>query len=142
MNIAAAIAQSAQQDIEAGGLHWRVRRVTTADLIEAGGSFLLTAEKPTETPVEGGPVDPRKAQTGARFLDALACAGVVQVSKDGAAWEAIKVVGDMRAEDGRSGRVYVGSLPPGVARDLAHAVLSLSTDGGAAGERLASFLRG
>lgn len=148
MNLATAIAQSATEDVEAGGLWWRIRRITTAELVEAGGSILLAAKPEgadaaaATKAIEGALRDPKAAASGARFMDAVACAGIRAASEDGKSYEDLRVVLTDREHDPGSSRLHVGSLPPGVAQKLAGAILKLSTNGGAAGERLASFLAG
>lgn len=141
MSIALALAQSSTLDAEAGGLHWRVRRVASADLVEAGGSLILAARRK----VDGEAADaatPAQIRDGMRFFDAVLAAGLVGASTDGVAWEELRVVLDPKLENPSAGRVHVSSLPPGVGPTLAQTILDLSQDGGAAGARLAGFLGG
>lgn len=41
----AELAAASVQEVEAGGLHWRLRRVASVDLLEAGGGYLLAARR-------------------------------------------------------------------------------------------------
>lgn len=149
-SIAQALAQASTLDVEAGGLHWRVRRLASADLVEAGSSVLLGArrgpgprDEQAVAAAEALLADPTKVRDGLRFFDAVAAAGVVAASADGGTtWQDLRLVLDFRAHAPASNTVHVSSLLPGVAATLAQAILDLSRDGGAAGERLAGFLRG
>lgn len=145
MNIASILQQSAQADIEAGGLWWRVRKITSADMVEAGRPMFvaahvdLRASDAAAQMVAESLKEPGKVVEGMRFLEAVAVAGLVAASQDGQAWEALRLVLDVRQEEPGASRLHVGSLPPGVVEAIAAKVLYLTTDGGAASERLGSF---
>lgn len=139
LSIVTALAQAALEDVQAGGLHWRIRRICTADLAEAGGTFLLALRSRREAE-DAKPPEAREAIQGLRFYDAVVAAGVVAVSKDGVAWEDARVVLPPHASSPAASRLAVGDLPPGVVNVLAPRIVSLSTDGEAGAERLRSFL--
>lgn len=141
-----ALIQAATLDVEAAGLHWRVRRVSSADLLDAGaGAFLLTpppVADESEAPAAAPAQDPAQIAKAARFSEAVLCAGIQAVSRDGVAWEALRVTRELRAESGTKGIVHLSSLPSAAVGPLVAAIMELSNDGGAASERLASFLGG
>ena len=142
-SIAAAFAQAAIEDVEAGGFWFRVHRISSADLLQVRHGILLAA-LPRRGQAEGDePIDPdgETAVTNMRFAEAVVCAGVQQASTDGGkSWQRCQVVSELRAEESGAGRVHVSSLPPGCVGRLASAILKLSTDGEAAAARVASFL--
>ena len=43
MNIASKLAQAAHDDLQAAGLWWRVRKITSADMVEAGRPMFVAA---------------------------------------------------------------------------------------------------
>ncbi len=145
MNLASRLQQSAQADIQAAGLWWRVRKITSADMVEAGRPMFVAAHvdfRDAETVarvVAENMASPAKAVEGMRFLEAVAVAGLVACSEDGATWEALRLVLDPRQEEPGASRLHVSSLPPGAVEAIAARVLHLTTDGGAASERLGSF---
>ena len=139
--ILTALARAASEDVVAGGLHWRVRRITSADLMAAGHAVLFVVPL-RDASGEEVSSDPEAQARGLRFMDAVVAAGVQQVSSDGVSWERCSVVLDRKAEEPLAGRLFIGSLPPGAVAPIATAILSLSTDGEAAKGRLLSFLGG
>jgi len=144
MNIASALAQASQDTVEAAGLHWRLRRITSAELMEAGGGILLAVapRRKGEKAVtaEDLAADPKKLASMHAFNEAVVCAAVQQVSRDGVTWEEITFLLDRRGASPGSGRVHVSALPSAAVTTIAGRVMSLSTDGGAAADRIASFL--
>lgn len=141
MNIAEALAASSTSIVTVGPLAFRVRRITSADLLDAGLVSLLVA-KPAD---ESSPAsfDPKAAAQSARFMDAVVCAGLEAASQDGGTtWEPFRATLEPKRENVSAGVLFVGNLIPGAAGKMASEILKLSTDGGAAGERVASFLGG
>lgn len=145
MNLASMIAQAAQADVQAAGLWWRVRKITSADMVEAGRPMFVAAhvdfrdQETVSRVVAENMASPAKAVEGMRFLEAVAVAGLVACSTDGQTWEVLRLVLDVRQEEPGASRLHVGSLPPGAVEAIAAKVLHLTTDGGAASERLGSF---
>ena len=144
--LASMLALSALATFEAAGIHWKVRKITSADMVEAGRPIFIAAkvdlsdQQASSALLEAALRTPEKVVDGMRFLEAVAVAGLVAASQDGEVWEALRLVLDPRQEEPGAGRLYVGSLPPGVVEQLAARVLHLTTDGGAASDRLGAFL--
>jgi len=155
----------ATAEIEAGGFTWKIQKVGTSDLARVGHASLMVAQafkgaEAKETPkktkktrqkktsAEETPLDEtaellksvsaETLQNMADLKNAVIMAGVVAVS-DGKNWEDIKIVELPKDEDGELGRIWIGSLPPGVDDVLFNEVMSISTDQGAAISRLAAF---
>lgn len=145
MNLASMIAQAAQADVQAAGLWWRVRKITSADMVEAGRPMFVAAhvdfrdQDAVARTVSENMASPAKAVEGMRFIEAVAVAGLIACSADGQTWEALRLVLDPNKEEPGASRLHVGSLPPGAVEAIAAKVLHLTTDGGAASERLGSF---
>lgn len=158
MKLAEAFARAAEKEvlIQVGALTlgFRIHRVTSADMLSAGGGFLFAAQ-PAAAP---GPAADAEAQAMRAkledrvrkdpngiftFAHALACASVVAGSRDGGTtWEPLRLVMKEGQQNAAAGELYIGNLPLGVPERLMREIVALSTDGGAAGERLASFLGG
>lgn len=139
-NILAALQQASMQDIEVDGLWFRVRKITSADMLEAGVGELLAAAAPKAEGEDPPAADRPQQVRAARTAEACVCAGVQQISHDGTTWQRCQVVMSREAEETGAGRIYVGSLPPGAVDVLGIAIFRLSNDKGAAQKRIASFL--
>lgn len=138
---------------EVARLWFRIRPVTSEQMLDAGGSYLLLVQK-YRAAEDGASADVRQAASALReqlqspsairdslrFRGAIVAAGVVAASKDGKVWEDIVVTSNRAEENASRGRLWIGSLPPQAILPLSREVLTLSTGGGAASERLASFL--
>ena len=142
MSILHAIKNASIDEVEAAGLFWRVRRICSADMAKAGVAFLQVATPQTEddqTPEEVMKrVSPKQAGEMASLQEATVCAGTIAVG-DGEKWDDLKLVIDQKREDPDKGILWVGGLPAGVVDVLFTRIMSLSTDGEEAAERLASF---
>ena len=142
MSILHAIKNASIDEVEAAGLFWRVRRICSADLAKAGVAFLAVATPDTQE--EQSPeevmkrVSPKQAGEMATLQEATVCAGTIAVG-DGEKWDDLKLVIDQKKEDPDGGILWVGGLPAGVVDVLFSRIMSLSTDGEEAAERLASF---
>lgn len=142
MSILHAIKNASIDEVEAAGLFWRVRRICSADLAKAGVAFLAVATPDTQE--EQSPeevmkrVSPKQAGEMATLQEATVCAGTIAVG-DGEQWDDLKLVIDQKKEDPDGGILWVGGLPAGVVDVLFSRIMSLSTDGEEAAERLASF---
>ena len=137
-----ALASSATLEIEVPPypLRWRIRKITTADVASAGAGMLLALRDDVKA-IEGGaaPTDSQVLK-GLMFQTAIVAAGLVAIF-NGETWEAVKV-STTAPSDPETGRLAVADIPPGVVDALFPEILKLSTDGGAAAERLAAFLPG
>lgn len=148
LSIAQALDRAAADEVEIPNypLRFRVRPITTALLMEAGGAILLAAKPATEDVQDYTKrilADPKKATEGVIFMEAAACAGIVAASKDGGkAWEEIRFTRDRTQNNPNGGLLHLSALPPNAISLIGAAVMSLSMDGGAAGERLTTFLGG
>ncbi len=131
--------------VEYARLHFRIRPVYSADLLEQGGGFLLMVVKDAKKdgdkePAKLQPVKAADVVAGVRFRGAVVCAGVVAGSKDGVTWEDLTVVPERARESKAGGRVWIGSLPAEALIILSREILALSGGGVESAERLASFL--
>lgn len=142
MSILHAIKNASIDEVEAAGLFWRVRRICSADMAKAGVAFLQVATPQADddqTPEEVMKrVSPKQAGEMATLQEATVCAGTIAVG-DGENWDDLKLVIDQKKEDPDKGILWVGGLPAGVVDVLFTRIMSLSTDGEEAAERLASF---
>lgn len=162
------IVESCTTELEAGGLRWRVRRVTNEEADRRRSSLLLmvlpqsTAERVEDEDVAAivDPVERMKAlralqvarvarwhadagrQTEARRNRfALITEGTTHVSVDGQEWDAIQLVDAVDDED-RSvapARIWRGRFNAPTLDALFSAIWQLCTDGGAAVERIERF---
>ena len=132
------IVDTSTSDIQAAGMWWRVRKIRTSDLFAAGAADLAVASGSNPAGTNRRP-SAREIIDAYKMSEAMVCAGLVAASADGADWQNITAVADERKEDHTGGTVHVGRLPAGVVDTLAAEILRLSTDGGAAAERLAAF---
>lgn len=162
-NILSQIKAIATAEIEAGGFHWKIQKVGTSDLARVGHASLMVAqafkgselsdtptgdEKSQQNATEGGfsgidseliqSVSAETLQNMADLKNAVVMAGTLAAG-DGKDWEDIKIVELKKDEDGEKGRIWIGSLPPGVDDVLFNEIMSISTDQGAAISRLAAF---
>ena len=155
-NILAAIEKSAIQEVDSGGMLWRMRKIASSDLARVGHAALAMGQMLGTTPTGKGkgkdadsdasvaekvaaqPVD--QLQTMARLKDAVIAAGLMAVGDPATGeWEDVEGVLDRDKSDPEAGKLWVGALPNQVADDLFSCCIDLSTDGGAALERLRSF---
>ncbi len=145
MSILHAIKNASIDEVEAAGLHWRVRRICSADLAKAGVAFLAVAS-PDDNKEQSAEevmnrISPKLAGEMATLQEASVCAVKMGVG-DGEQWDDLRLVIDQKKEDADNGVLWVGGLPAGVVDVLFARIMSLSTDGEEAAERLASFRRG
>ena len=142
MSILHAIKNASIDEVEAAGLFFRVRRICSADLAKAGVAFLAVAS-PDDNKEQSAEevmnrISPKQAGEMATLQEATVCAGTIAVG-DGEQWDDLKRVMDQKKEDPDKGLLWVGGLPAGVVDVLFARIMSLSTDGDEAAERLASF---
>lgn len=142
MSILHAIKNASIDEVEAAGLFFRVRRICSADLAKAGVAFLAVAS-PDDNKEQSAEevmnrISPKQAGEMATLQEATVCAGTIAVG-DGEQWDDLKLVMDQKKEDPDKGLLWVGGLPAGVVDVLFARIMSLSTDGDEAAERLASF---
>ncbi len=142
MSILHAIKNASIDEVEAAGLLFRVRRICSADLAKAGVAFLAVAS-PDDNKEQSAEevmnrISPKQAGEMATLQEATVCAGTIAVG-DGEQWDDLKLVMDQKKEDVEKGVLWVGGLPAGVVDVLFARIMSLSTDGEEAAERLASF---
>lgn len=164
-----AIAALVEEVVEAAGFEWRVRRVNSDLVRRCRRVQLLAVGVPSDedmlaaATVESLPDEQRQAARlrlaldrvtrrltdetirAGREADAdLLAAGVMAVRIPGGEWEPVRVVGyDEPTDRGASpARISAGDLPADADQVLAKAAWTLSTDGGAAVERLARFRGG
>ncbi|QDP48293.1 MAG: hypothetical protein Unbinned4944contig1000_17 [Prokaryotic dsDNA virus sp.] len=149
-SILEAIEQSTQNVVEAGGVQWKVRKICSADLARVGHAALAVAQgmsknEPSELTEEKAQeaisaASVKQLETMAKLKDAVIAAGLIAVGDEkGESWTDVTIVLDAKASDAKNGRLWVGALPPDVSEPLFTEIMSLSTDGGAALDRLQSF---
>lgn len=150
-----AIQNAATTIIEVDPLHFRVRKVRSSDVARVGFAA-LTMIGPGDA-LEVDTEDPEKVQAAfeakiarmspkqmgeiTEMQSAVVCAGVLAVSADeGASWDTVQLVMEQKKENPSKGVLCVHSLPPGCVEACFAEIMNLSTDKGAAAERLKSFL--
>lgn len=140
MSAAERIAQASVGVVVLGPrLHFRIRQIDSALVLEAGGAFLLAARPQAQG--EGQGVSLKSQVQGRSFMTIVAAAGTTDVSVDGGlTWESCRIVRTKEEEDLPANAMHETSLPPGTVIRLGTEILKFSTDGGAAASRLASFL--
>ena len=149
-NILAAIEHSAITTVEEGGMLWKVRKICSSDLARVGHAALAMAQGFESNPESDGGDDDvgekmaaaplEQLQTMATLKDAVVAAGLMAVGDpDSGEWENVKPTLDRDKSNAAKGVIWIGSLPGSVSDVLFAEIMSLSTDGGAALERLRSF---
>jgi hypothetical protein len=155
-NILAAIENSAIKEVDAGGMSWRMRKISSADLARVGHAALAMGQMMADQAagadadqaennddevaarVAAQPVE--QLQTMAKLKDAVIAAGLMAVGDPATGeWEDVEAVLDRNKSAPADGVLWVGAIPNEVADELFQACMDLSTDGGAALERLRSF---
>lgn len=158
MSLAAQIAQAAQIEIEAppgSGVHWRVRRVVSADLAKVQVAALRMVYPSAKADSEGDSDAQIKAlsRMGERDIDHVArlqggvvCAGTVAVRVGSGEWEPVQICMDEPARDKAGGLdggcMALTDLPAGVETAIYSAISNLHGDAKEAAERLARFRGG
>ena len=163
MSIVQLIQNASTKDIEAGGLHWRIKRVKSRDVLRAGLATMIqfAPEDIADIMNDGDSADEIKKKVGENWaskmasmtdiqqakmsdsLDALVCAGVVEASGDGETWEAIRFTMQEREANPEASVLMVDSLPWAVRQELAAAVQAHSREGMEAEiESVATFRKG
>ena len=165
-----AIEAIAEEEVEACGFRWKIRRVTSDLVRRCRRIQIIAVGVPTDAEmaeaatVASLPDEQRQAaqvrlvqerllrrmtdETIDRAADAdrgLLMAGVVAVRDAAdAPWEAIRLVGEDEPTDRTQAppRLSLSALPGDAEHVLARAIWRLSTNGGAASERLARFRGG
>ncbi len=165
------IEAAARVEVKAGGLLWRVVRVCSEDVRKRRQIMLLAVmprsaeDAMQEEQVRAMPdekerlaalimlrierqkknLTPEHAAQAQATRPAILMTGVEAVSSDeGLTWAPISLVVDEAEQDPAATppRVWQGRLTPQTAADLFNAIWSLSTDEGAAIERIERFRRG
>ena len=155
--ILTAIENSGITEVESGKMIWRVRKICSADLAKVGHAALAmgqgfgaekskskgkgkgkAAEPDLIETIAAQPVE--QLQTMAKLRDAVIAAGLMAVGDPATGeWENIEPVISRDDSDPENGKLWVGSLPTEISDTLFQEIMSLSTDGGAALERLHTF---
>lgn len=149
-----ALATAAVREVSAGGVDWRIRRVSSADLAraQAGALAILPVDPATskgkgkkKKKEEESPQDflrrvgPNALVEMAKMTDAMACAAVTHVRGPGEEWEAITLVINRDHADIDKGKLWVGDLTVDIRTALFQAAMAHSTEDGEAVARLESF---
>tara|TARA_R100001443_G_scaffold114584_1_gene130806 strand:- start:762 stop:1289 length:528 start_codon:yes stop_codon:yes gene_type:complete len=142
-----AVAAASVKEVDAGGLHWRIKTVSSADLARVGFAWLAmaTPDGNGEDADDDGDMAKMLSRMKseqmvelAKLKDAMIAAGLIAIGH-GDEWDDVKITLRQSEEDADNGVLWVGSLPADVDNFLFTEIMSLSTDGGAAADRLAGF---
>ncbi len=127
--LASRLAAERIAEVKIGGLHWRLRRVSTLDAAVCGAVSAIMALQPTDE--HGEPTATAdQALELVRNAAGIVCASVVEASEDGETWEALTLT--IEDEDRpEASIVSYWSLPESMRRDLTAAC---SAHSGLAGE--------
>jgi len=160
MSIVKLIQKTSTKEIEAGGLHWRIKRVRSRDVLRAGLATMVqfAPDDIAEMMAEGD--EEEKAERASASwaskmaamtevqqaklsdsLDALVCAGVVGASEDGQEWEKIGFTLKDREVDVDGSILSIDSLPWALRQELAAAVQAHSREGMEAEEKAVATFR-
>lgn len=149
MSVVKLISKSASKVIEAGGLHWKIKRVRSRDVLRAGLATMIqfAPEDLADVMKDGADASEMERQLTSNWahkmaamtdvqqakmsdsLDALVCAGVIEASEDGDTWEAIRFTMNEREADPEASVLMVDTLPWSVRQSLSMAVQSHSREG-------------
>lgn len=150
MSIVKLIQTQATKELEAGGLHWRIKRVRSRDVLRAGLASIVQfapddiADIMTDSGDDPDAIQEAVASSWASkmaamsdvqqakmsdSLDALVCAGVVEASSDGDAWEPIRFTQNEREANPDAAILMIDSLPWPLRQELAAAVQAHSREG-------------
>ena len=149
MSVVKLISKSACKVIEAGGLHWKIKRVRSRDVLRAGLATMIQFAPEDLADVMSGDADEDQIQKQlagnwaqkmasmtdvqqakmSDSLDALVCAGVIEASEDGETWEPIRFTMNEREADPEASVLMVDTLPWAVRQSLSMAVQSHSREG-------------
>ena len=160
MSIAKSLSQISLKEVESGGLYWRIKRIKSKDLMRAGIAALVhlapdallsggeitseDQEKMTEQLASnwadrlGKLTDVQQARLY-DSLDAVVCAGVVEVSSDNDTWEKIRFTMKDREHNPEKSILLIETLPNNVRQELAAMIQHHSRDIGGGADALASF---
>lgn len=160
MSIAKALSDNSLKQVESGGLHWKVKRIKSKDLMRAGIASLVhlapeallrgeimdgedteeTLQKMQSAWTEklGSLTDVQQARLY-DSLDAVVCAGVVEVSGDGENWEAIRFTMKDREHNPDKGVLLIETLPNETRQELAGVIQNHSRAIGGGADALAAF---
>lgn len=160
MTIAKALSDNSLKQVESGGLHWKVKRIKSKDLMRAGIASLVhlapeallrgeimdgedteeTLQKMQSAWTEklGSLTDVQQARLY-DSLDAVVCAGVVEVSGDGEKWEAIRFTMKDREHNPDKGVLLIETLPNETRQELAGVIQNHSRAIGGGADALAAF---
>ncbi len=127
--------------VERGGLTFRLRRVTSRDLLDRGCALILACgAKPAQSAVSADDAVSLLRSSG-EYVAAVVVASVAAIrSSDAEAWEDWAVVLDEADEELTAGRIWIGSLPDGAAAVIYDAAITHS-GGGEGAAALPAFLR-
>ena len=142
MSIAKLISDNSLKAVESGGLHWKIRRIKSKDLMRAGIATLvhLVPDDLMSVAGTGGTEEDVRQKLEATYtsklasmtdaqqarlyesLDAVVCAGVVEASQDGQAWEPIRFTMKDKEHNPEKGVLLVESLPNQTRQELANEI--------------------
>lgn len=130
----------ATSEVEVGGVRWRIRKINTRLQVQAGQAMLALV--PVATEGDAPPpsrLTERAIAEMAAHQQTVVAAGVTAASLDGAEWEDVEILTNGAVAG--PGQLHVDQLPPMAEAALFTAIMDLSTDGGKAASRLATFRR-
>ena len=160
MGVIAELKAAATETVKAGGFEWKIRKVSSADLAEVGHASLpilpvdllvkqIVGPKPSKRKAKKQ-TEAEQVEEWARAIQhmspkslrntkdqeaSVVAAGTVAVL-NGEGWEPIRMVTGDRESDEANQLLNVRDLPPGVEETLFEAIMSLTSDRGAATDRV------
>ncbi len=160
MGIVQLIQSNATKDIEAGGLHWRIKRVRSRDVLRAGLATMVQFAPDDIADIMGEDDEEQQAEKVSASwaskmasmtevqqaklsdsLDALVCAGIVEASEDGEVWEQISFTIKDREVNTDASILSIDSLPWPLRQELAAAVQAHSREGMEAEQKAVATFR-
>jgi hypothetical protein len=143
-NLAQRLIKARTGTVEAGGLIWHIKIPSLSEILSAGAKHIPRLEMPTGDDASSYVPSPQERADLAIGLmadaSAHACAWVTgaQESPTGPV-EPIELVSEIIDEDPAAGKVWVGTLPPTVVREIVDGAATLCTDGGRLTRAIANF---
>lgn len=157
MTIAQLLSDQSLKEVESGGLFWKLKRIKSKDLMRAGIATLVHLAPDDLMSASSSSEEEMRAALEASYttklakltdvqqarlydsLDAVVCAGVVEVSSDGQKWEKIRFTMKDKEHSPDKGVLLVETLPNTVRQELANAVQGHSRKDEEDADALATF---
>ena len=158
MSIALQLSEQSLKEVESGGLHWRLKRIKTKDLMRAGIATLIhlapdnllksngdMGEDEGRSSIQTHWAEKLQSMTDVQqarlydSLDAVVCAGIVEVSSDGENWEKIRFTLKDKEHNPKKGVLMIETLPNAVRQELSGHIQTHSRSTGGGADAVATF---